>query len=326
MKDTLYTVSSPPSWHNGRSFRGMMWETLLALAPAALMAVYFYGLDAARVIGLSCSAAVATEYLAQRFTGQADRPPFINDANALVIGLLFAFLLPATAPWWLVLIGVALCIVLGKLIFGGVGGNPLHPALVGWAACTISWPARMTPDLAVLQTTLASPLFELKYYGAAAIAAYTPQALCLNGQLGGLGAAQPLALAIGGLYLILRGRLRPCIPLGVLVGVFLTSGCMHLVAPQEFAPPLFQILAGSTVFAIFFLAPEHASSPSGRWAMPLWGLFAGALIVIIRTYGVYTDGAPFAILLAELTTPLFDRIRPRAFGKRSSKKQGAAHA
>ncbi len=325
MKKTLYTVSSPPAWHNGRTFHGLMWETLLALTPAAVMAVFYYGLDAARVIGLAGSTAVAVEYLGQRLGGQRVT---LHDASALVTGLIFAFLLPATAPWWLVLIGASLCIVMGKLIFGGVGGNPLHPALVGWAACMISWPSRMNPDLSVLHTPLASPLFELKYYGTASIAEFTSQALCLDGQLGGIGAAQPLALAMGGLYLILRGRLRPCIPMGVLAGVILISGLMHAAAPQDFAPPLFQLLAGSTVFAIFFLAPEHASSPSSRWAMPLWGLFAGALIVIIRTYGIYTDGVPFAILLAELATPLFDRIRPKAFGKKSSRKKSgeAAHA
>jgi electron transport complex protein RnfD len=325
MDHALFTVSSPPSLHNGRTYTGLMWETLLALTPAAVMAVYFYGMDAARVIGLSCSAAVAVEHLGLRLS---KLPGTIHDANSLLIGLIFSFLLPASAPWWLVLIGAALCIVMGKLIFGGVGGNPLHPALVGWAACTISWPARMNPDIAVLNTPLVSPLFELKYYGAASVANMGWHSLLFEGQLGGLGATQPLALLLGGLYLILRGRLRLPIPLGVLTGVLLASSLFWLADPDAFAPPHFHLLAGATIFAAFFLAPEQASSPSGPWAMPLWSVFAGMLIVIIRTCGVYTDGTAFAILLAELTTPLFDRIRPKAFGKSCGKDlfRGGGHA
>ncbi len=311
----IFTVSSPPHWHCGRTIPGLMQYTLLALLPAAIMAVYRFGVDALQVMSLSCAVAVAVEALCCRMMG---RESSVDDYSALVTGLLFAFLLPAAAPWWLVLIGSALSVGLGKMLFGGLGGAPLCPPLVGWAVCRISWRNAMDIDMTMLGVDLTYPLSQLKYLGLDQVSGMSGMQLFAGDQLGGLGAVQIWALLAGGLFLVFTGRLRPEIPAAFLAGTVFAALLFYLSDAGVYASPLFHLLTGSVVLGAFFLATDCSSSPVGRVPMLLFGLTAGVLVIIIRIYGVYPDGVPFAILLANLLTPLFDRIRPKPFGVKTS--------
>lgn len=311
--ETVLTVSAPPHAHCGKTFAGMTIETLLALVPALFMAVVHFGFPALRVMALCASAAVLTEAACSRMM---DRKPAVDDFNALLIGVLFAFLLPASTPWWFAALGSALCVIMGKMIFGGIGGSPFSPVALGWAICMISWPEIMDANTTMLNTELTAYLAHLKYFGTESVAGFDPLALLSGSQLGGLGAVQVLALLVGGAYLVLRKIIRPHIPLAFLAGVYLTALAFHLGDANAYAPPLFHILAGSTVFGAFFLAPDHSSSPSGHASMVIFGLLVGILLMIIRVYGIYPDGMPFAVLLANLCTPLLDRIGPKPFGGR----------
>jgi electron transport complex protein RnfD len=306
----LLTVSVAPHWHCGRTVSGMMLETLLALAPAAIMAVTRFGLPAARVMALSCVVAVLAEAACQRWMGRRVR---VDDFSAMATGLLFAFLLPAAAPWWLVAAGSAVSVLLGKMIFGGLGGVLCAPVL-GWTALRISWPEAMSVDVTMLSYEFTYPLTQLKYLGVEAIGRYDLWHLLLGRQLGGLGAVQGLALLAGGAFLLLRRRLRPDIPLAFLAGVFCTALVYRLIDPSAHAAPLFHLATGGVLLGAFFLAPDPGSSPSAHLPMVLYGLIAGAFVVVIRVYGQYPDGVPFAILLANLLTPLLDRLRPRPWG------------
>ncbi|MDD4953056.1 MAG: RnfABCDGE type electron transport complex subunit D, partial [Desulfovibrionaceae bacterium] len=194
------------------------------------------------------------------------------------------------------------------------GGSPLCAPLVGWAVCKLSWKGAMDYDLSMLSSSLTSPLAQLKHLGPQAVAGINPQDLLMGQQLGGLGAVQVAALLAGGAYLLIRGRLRPHIPMAFLAGTFLTALIYFHIDPAACAAPLFHLLSGGVVLGAFFLATDCSSSPVGHVPMILFGLLAGCLVVVIRVYGVYPDGVPFAILLAELLTPLVDRIRPRPLG------------
>lgn len=313
MTTVKLTASCPPHIHCGRTTQGLMFETILALLPAAAMAVWHYGLPALRVMALCSAAAVCAEWAAERLT---DRPLRIHDGSALLLGLLTSFLLPATAPWWLAVAAALIAVGLGREIFGGLGGNPLNPALLGWAICTLSWKGLMKPEFAVLHTDLVSPLSELKYQGLAVADRLGAADLLLGSQLSGLGAAQAGALLLGGAYLLLRGRLRPHIPLAFLAGTAGMALALQLAYPATSAGPLFHLLAGGTVFAAFFLATDQSSSPVTRRGMVAYGLFAGAMCVVIRTFGVWIDGAFFAVLLAGLLTPMCDKLRPPVFPAR----------
>ncbi|HKI82173.1 MAG TPA: RnfABCDGE type electron transport complex subunit D, partial [Pseudodesulfovibrio sp.] len=122
------------------------------------------------------------------------------------------------------------------------------------------------------------------------------------------------ALLVGAAYLLLRGHIKWEVPAGFITGLLLTAWVYQIMAPTAYAPPLFHLLAGGAVFGAFFLATDPSSSPIGRVPAVIFGLMAGAMVIVIRVYGMYPDGVPFAILLANLFTPLLDRIRPKPFG------------
>ena len=310
---TLYTVAAPPHWHCGRTVTGVMQQYILALLPAAVMAFIYYGFPALRVIGLSCATAVAVEALCCK---AMDRPSSVDDFHAVLTGLFLAFLLPAMAPWWLVVVGAAVSIVVGKMLFGGLGGNPLCAPLVGWAILSLSWKTQMDPGAMVLATNLVDPLTQLKYLGVAAANKLSLGDLFIGKQLGALGATQVLALLVGAGYLVSRGLLKLYIPLSFLAGVFLAGLVYYLMDGSVYPSPVFHLLTGSVVLGACFLATDPNSSPVNKAAMVCFGLTAGVMTVIIRVYGMYPDGVPFAILFANLFTPMFDLIRPKPFGAR----------
>jgi electron transport complex protein RnfD len=305
------TVSVPPHRHCGVTVQSRMAAMLTAMLPAAAMAVLVFGSDAFRVMGLSVSVAVMAEAVCDYFMEQRTR---VYDLHAVFTGLCFAFLLPASAPWWLVTLGSAATIVFGKMVFGGLGGSPFCAPLVGWAICRISWPMYMDVDATMLTMELNYPLAQLKNYGLHAVDYVTMGQLFMGKQLGGLGAVQVAAVLLGGLLLVLRKHIGSVIPVGVLAGVYCTAQLFHMGDPQVYAPGWFHLFTGSVVFAAFFLATDGPSSPNRPIPMLLFGLFIGVMVVLIRIYGTYPDGVPFAILLANLLTPALDRIAPKPFG------------
>ncbi len=307
----LLAVSAPPFWHCGRTIHTQNYNTLLALSPAMAMAIWHWGLPAARVMALAMLTGIVVEALCQKIM---ERDIAVDNFSAVLTSLLFSFLMPASAPWWLVVVGVTLCITLGKMAFGGLGANPVNSSLVGWALLYVSWPVQMDPNAMQLNTLFVDPLVQLKYFGVA-VASQTPWLdLALGKQIGALGAAQTLALFVGGSYLAVRGMIRWEIAASFFVGVGATAAIFHSVDAQLYASPLFHLLTGSTILGGFFLATEPASSPDRQIPMMLYGVLGGVLVIIIRVYGEHTDGVPFAILLINLLTPLLDGIRPKPFG------------
>lgn len=308
----LFTVDTPPYMHLGFTIRGMMRDTVIALLPAAILSVVAFGVGPVRVMALSMAAALFADAFCLYLQKRDMR---LYDGTALVTGLLFAFLLPPGAPWWLVIIGAATCSVLGRQVFGGLGANPLCPVLVGWAILTISWPTYMDPTAMTLDSDLVDPLLQLRFFGLQSLPEGSEMTLLLGQQLGGLGSSQVAAVLAGGLYMLLRRVVRWEIVLSYVLGVAVTAAIFWLIDPQAYLRPDMYFLTGCTAFAAFFLVTDSASSPVGSIGMVIFGLLAGTLTVLIRVYGIYPDGAPFAILVANLTTPLLDLIRPVPYGK-----------
>ncbi len=307
----LLAVSAPPFWHCGRTVHKQNYNMLIALLPAVFMSIYHWGLPSARVMALAMLTGIVIEAICQHIM---HRDITVDDFSGAIACLLFAFLLPAAAPWWIVVIGSALCITLGKMAFGGLGANPVNTTLVGWALMYVSWPLYMDPNAMQLNTSFVDPLIQLKYFSAE-VAAQTPLIdLLLGKQIGGLGAAQALGLFIGGSYLAARGIIRWEISLSFFIGVLGTAAVFHTIDPITYASPLFHILTGSTLLGGFFLATESASSPDRQLPMMIYGFVGGIMVIIIRVYGIYPDGVPFAILVINLLTPLLDSIRPKPFG------------
>jgi electron transport complex protein RnfD len=237
-----------------------------------------------------------------------------------LIGLLIAMVLPASAPWWLVIIGTFLAIVIGMQIFGGIGANPFNPVALAIAILMVSYKTHMDFDAALVNFSLdfpsaTDPLAALKAFGPAAVEHINPIDLFMGRQVGGLGSSCGLALALGGIYLMLRGIIRWEISIAFIAGVFISAMLFNMADPARYAPPVFHLFTGYTLIGAFFLATESSSSPVNFIPMLVYGALGGFMTVLIRNIGVYVDGVIFAILLINLINPLVDKIRPKAIGK-----------
>jgi electron transport complex protein RnfD len=311
-----FVVSHAPFWHNGSNIPERSYHTILAALPAVLMGFYYYGLPAVAVAAFSVSTAVFWELAINRLT---KRNITIADGNAALIGLLFAMMAPATTPWWAVAVGTFLAVVVGKQIFGGIGGNSFNPVVLALAIVTISWPDVFDFDTALVNYDLGFvmvyPLAALKHFGTGAITDFTYSDLLLGRQVGGIGATFGLGLILGGVYLMLRGFIRWEIAVSFLVGIFAAALVFNIVDPTRFGDPMFHLLTGYTLIGAFFLATEDSASPVNFVPMLLYGATGGIMTVLIRNIGVYVDGVLYAILVINLINPLLDKIRPKAVGK-----------
>jgi electron transport complex protein RnfD len=233
--------------------------------------------------------------------------------------MLLAMLLPAAAPWWLVIIGNFLAIVIGKQIFGGIGGNPFNPPALAYAILTLSWKHQLdfSGALASYEFPFPAvfPLEALRSMGTAAIKDFDFINLLLGRQIGGIGATCGLALVLGGIYLMIRGFIRWEIVISFLAGIFVSALLFNIANPARFAGPFFHLLTGYTLIGAFFLVPEDSSSPVNFIPMLIYGATAGVMTMLIRNIGAYPDGVIFAILVSNLINPLIDKIRPKAIGK-----------
>jgi electron transport complex protein RnfD len=311
MKVADLIVSPGPHRHSGASKTRQPYNILLALIPAAVLGIAFYGFDAARVIGISVAAAMLAEASSRKLFR---RPAAGADGTAAVSGLLLALILPASTPWYMIVVANFLGIIVGKECFGGLGANPLNPALVGWATVRITgaWAGHLDFDLALINYqpgfAMQYPLAVVKAQGAAALGGFDRWDLFLGRQVGGIGAAAILWVLLGGLYLILRGLIPWRIPAGFLSGVIVTSGVFWLANGSVYADPIFHLVTGNVMIGAFFLATDSASSPVNRWPMLIFGFGCGLLTIIFRAWSSYPDGVVFACLLMSLCVPLLDRL------------------
>jgi len=309
-------VSNAPFWHSGASLIERHYHIILAALPAAIFGCFQYGMPAVGVISLSVATAIGWEWLMNRLMKQ---PVTIGDGHAALIGLLLAMVFPATAPWWFVLTGTFIAIVIGKVIFGGIGSNPFNPVALSVAILAVSWGSYLDFDGMLVNYDFGFPalypLAQFKYMGVDAIEPYHTGQLLLGQQVGGIGATFGLGLIVGGIYLMLRAYIRWEIALSFLAGIFVTAMIFYGVDPQRFASPMFHLLTGYTLIGAFFLATEDSSSPVHFVPMLIYGAAGGVMTVLIRNIGAWVDGVMLAILLINTLNPLLDKIRPKAIGK-----------
>ncbi len=303
-----FTVGFAPHWRTRSSITKMNIAFILALLPVVLTsaAVQFYGtqavnLDAsfgpidailkAVLIGVGLNAGflwfsgvlgmalfglgvgLLVEYLCQMFMRQ---PYYATNGHGALMGLLVALLMPATVPLWVLFIAITSAIFVGKQIFGGIGDYPMHPAMIGWLIVLLSWPQYINP------------------IGAVSIAAAHPAVIVVT--------------LIAGIVLWMTGYIRIEIPAGVLIGVAVFS----LILQNSLGGGIIeQLMTGHVMLAAFFLATDSTCSPANRLARWIFGIGTGAMIVLIRAYGIWPDAIPFAIVLMNVTYPIIDRLKPR---------------
>jgi electron transport complex protein RnfD len=284
-----------------------MYAVVVALIPAMFVGVYLFGLRALGVIFLSVGAGVAIEAGAQRMMG---RKVTISDGSAMVTGILLALNLPPAVPWWLVVVGSAIAIVIGKQIYGGLGYNPFNPALVARVILLISFPVQMTswvkPGQLFSRTidvvTTATPLSEMKTHlmvkgtleGFAMGDLWNP----LVGNIGGcIGETSVIALLIGAGFLLYRGYITWHIPVTFIGTIFVLSGLFWLINPDRFMNPVFHIFTGGLMLGAFYMATDMVTSPITNRGMMVFGVGCGVITIIIRLFGGYPEGVSYSILL-----------------------------
>ena len=315
-KQTKFTVSHAPFWHDGDSIGETNLNIMIAALPAVLFGIFQFGMAALGVICLAISSAMAWEALFQFIS---KRPIQIGDYNAAVIGMITGMMLPATAPWWVVIVGTLVSVVLGQQVFGGIGANPFNPAVVGIAVLSVSWSTYFDFDASLLNYefdfTALAPLGALRHQGPVATDLFSNADLLMGQQPGAIGSVFGLGLIIGGIYLILRGYIRWEISVSYIAGIIITAILFQMSNPEAYAGPMFHLLTGYTLLAVFFLAPESSSSPVNLIPMIIYGVMGGVMTILIRNIGAYADGTLYAILIINLINPLIDKIRPKALGK-----------
>ena len=300
MEELRLLVSPSPHIRDTDTTEKIMFAVLISLLPVVAAAVYFFRWEAVRVLLLSAASAVATEAIWQRLR---NKPIRIGDGSALITGVLLGLSVPPTLPSWMVILGAAVAIAIGKQVFGGLGHNPFNPALVGRAFLTASFGRAMTTWTAPFDAVTApTPL------AMGAAVSRIPD-LFFGSVAGSLGETSALAILLGGIYLFYRGVIDYRIP----VGIGATVAVFALLAGEN---PVFHLLAGSVLFGAVYMATDMVTSPvtkAGRW---IFGVGIGVIIMVIRIWGGYPEGVTFAILLMNAVTPLLNRwTRPRIYGQ-----------
>ena len=311
-------VSPSPHIHGGDSISKNMYGVLIALVPAFLVSLYYFGLGALIVTATSVVACVLFEYLIQKFLMKKE--PTVCDGSAILTGVLLAFNLPSNLPVWIILIGALAAIGIGKMSFGGLGNNIFNPALVGRVFLLISFPAQMTMWLEVGQLTAYTDATT----GATVLSLMNEGALdklptlvdMLLGKMGGsLGEVSALALLLGLVFMLWKKIITWQIPVSILLTVFVFTGIMHLVNPVQYASPFVHLLSGGLMLGAIFMATDYVTSPMSKNGMLVYGVGIGILTTVIRLFGSYPEGMSFAILIMNAFTPLINSyIKPKHFG------------
>jgi electron transport complex protein RnfD len=311
-----FIVSHAPFLHLGNGVPERNYNTILAALPAALMGLVYFGVPALGVLCLAVSSAIGWEWL---FNKASKRQVTVGDGHAAFLGLILGMLLPATSPYWVVLTGTFLTIVIGKQIFGGIGANPFSPVALAYAILMVSWKNYLDFDTQLLHMDFDfagfHPLVAVKAFGTQSIAQITIGDLIVGRQVGGTGATCGLALIFGGIYLVARGFIRWEIPAAFVAGLVVAATLFHMADPSRYAGPLFHLFSGFSLIGAIFLATDDSASPVNTVAMVIYGAVGGIMTIVIRNIGQYPDGVIFAILLINLINPLVDKIRPKPLGK-----------
>ena len=332
-KKSLLSISASPHIRTGEDTRSIMLDVLIALVPALAVGAYMFGLRAILNTVLSVAGCLFFEWGYRKLL---KKPASVGDLSAAVTGVLLAYTLPVSIPWWIIIIGDGFAIVLVKQLFGGIGKNFMNPALAA-RAFLFSWPVAMTKWVA--------PLSYKSFFAvstADAVTSATPLASMANGaipgsmtllqtflgQVGGsMGEVSAFALMLGGAYLLIRKVITLRIPLAFI----LTVAVLTFLFPQgnpRLSWMLWQLCSGGVMLGAIFMATDYTTSPVNTAGKVVFGIGCGVLTAVIRLFGSLPEGVSYSILLMNIACPLIERFTaPKYFGyikKKKEKKAGDA--
>ena len=333
-KNLKLIATSNPHIRGSETTRSIMLDVIIAMCPALIWAIIYFGVEALLLTAVSVIGCVAFEGLYRKLM---HKPQSIDDLSAVVTGMLLAFVCPPTLPYWMIIIGAFFAIVVVKQLYGGIGCNFLNPALAGRAALLASYATAMT--------TWAVPMSKLSAFGsnADAVTSSTPLAMMKNGDFatltstysvvdmflgrvgGSLGEVSALMLLLGGVYLVIRKVISWHIPVAYIATVAILT---LIAAPAGISGVdymLYNVFGGGLMLGAIFMATDYATSPVTKPGQLIFGLGCGLLTCFIRRFGSYPEGVCYSILIMNCTTWLLDKyIRPVIYGAPKKEKKEAA--
>ncbi|MDE5731706.1 MAG: RnfABCDGE type electron transport complex subunit D [Bacteroidales bacterium] len=306
-------VSPSPHLHAKTSTTSLMRDVVIALVPAVVVSVLFYGWSELLILGVSVASCVLLEYLITKYL--LDRPCTVCDWSAVVTGVLLALNLPASTPWWVVFIGAVVAIGVAKMTFGGLGQNLFNPAIAGRVFLLISFPTYMTDwtrtggfiGSGLDAVSGATPLGIVKEGGVSAIEGLDYAHMLFLNIGGSAGELSAIAILAGFVYLLARKVIKPYITLSILATVAVFSGIFWLVNPAEYTDPLFNLLTGGLLLGSVFMATDYVTSPMSNAGGVIFGVGIGLITMLIRYFGAYPEGVSFAILIMNSVVPLINK-------------------
>lgn len=317
-------VSSSPHVRTNKDTSYIMKQVVIALLPATLAALFFFRLSALNVILFCVTGSVGAEFLCQKISKQEST---IGDFSAVVTGLLLAFNVPASLPWWMCLLGAAFAIIVVKMVFGGIGNNFVNPALAARAFLLASFPVAMTlwtrtgvnwvSSGNIDAYTTATPLSFLKA-GSNGVSSLADSGISISnmliGNIGGcIGETSAVLIILGGLYLMYKGIINYVIPTFYICTVAIL---MFILGGFNFTFVIYELLAGGLMLGAFFMLTDYTTSPMTKKGKIIYAVLAGLITTVIRLYGGYPEGVSYSILLVNIMTPLIDKYtKTKVFGE-----------
>lgn len=321
-------ITPSPHIHAKVSTRSLMLDVVIALIPAVIVSVVFYGWRELMLLGVSVGVCLLLEWAITRFMMKKEST--IGDFSAVITGILLALNVPYTTPWWVIAIGAVFAIGVAKMTFGGIGQNIFNPAIAGRVFLLVSFPTYMTtwsqPQglFGLDAVTGATPLGAVKegllagssVQDIMAAGGYD-YATMLYANLGGsAGEACAIALLVGFIYLLCRRVIKPWITLSIFATVALTSLIFWGINPARFTDPVFNLLTGGLILGACFMATDYVTSPMSAWGGVIFGVGIGFLTMMIRYFGSYPEGVSFAILIMNAFVPLINMaFHQKKFGR-----------
>lgn len=327
------------------SVQAVMLHVLLALIPASLAYVWYFGFGFVFNLLVAVLFCTASEAVALKLRGR-DPTDGVFDLSALVTAILLTFALPALTPWWVTATASIFAVGVAKHLFGGLGHNVFNPAMAGYVVALIAFPSALSiwtaPRMGDLDYTYLSVSDTLYYVvtgslpaglGFDAVTRATPldfvktglhnlqtyqelRAYSLMGDFGGRGWEWiGNFIAIGGAWLLVKRIIRWQIPFGVLAGLLIPAGLAYLIEPGSHATPGFHLFSGGAILCAFFIATDPVSASTTPRGRLVYGVGIGLIIYCIRRWGSYADGVAFAVLLMNMAVPLIDQLtKPHIVG------------
>ncbi|HUT85728.1 MAG TPA: RnfABCDGE type electron transport complex subunit D [Elusimicrobiales bacterium] len=300
-------VSYPPYTRSPDNINKIMHTVVLALLPAIIASVYFFGWRALYLVLLSSASCIFFEGMINAIR---KKPVTCFDGSALITGILLAFNLPSNLPYWMVIAGAFFAIVITKELFGGLGYNVFNPALAARVFLLISFPTEMTSwpvPFSADMVTAATPLGLLATQGAGAVEGIGIWQAFVGNIGGCIGETSGLALIIGAILLLARKCITLAIPASFILTAFTFTGIFHIINPAKYSSPDFHVVTGGLILGAFFMATDMVTSPLSKKNQVIFGMGCGLLTGIIRLFGGYPEGVSFAILIMNAFVPLLDK-------------------